>query len=397
MRRLGLIAGVVAMAAFAACGDDGNTDVLIEPVLDGKSDVTSRVDIKGNMRFGDALAGSFTEDLEFHAYTFAAADGASVVAEITQLGSSRGLDTTLFLYGPNNGSGYGSSALVRDDNDGWGALSKLSAERLEAGSYLLVVGTKDTAGRGDYRIELTCASGECAPKVVVDLATCPADLEYYFEECIADDVFDSQSSPQDAWEYCRDNIDVVDLYETFCNGSADDADFCSVGETVFANEILGVCADQFDAIHVPPTTDLDVIQWPISDEMDDLLLAAYDGCSDYCTVEGFAVKYDTAKFDPTIDEVVNTIIGQLDAPVPYGNDGGERPRADFESELSVLEIRDEMLAEMKTWFSSDTFIVGSASGSAQPWAGVDLYATAWVVVYPDSGIVFVMESSYATE
>jgi subtilisin-like proprotein convertase family protein len=201
---------LLVVSACAPAGDD-----LIEPELTpGKADVGDRVVLRGPLALGGEVSGAFAEDLQFDAYTIDVRPGARVDLDVTQRGSSRNLDTTLFVYGPATSAGYGTSALATDDNAGWGRLSRLRDLRLaDGGRYLVVVGTRDARGRGNYRLTAACASGACAP--VAD-DSCPSAIANDIRACVAALQVDHDGSldPTEAVRLCIETeLGIADVPE----------------------------------------------------------------------------------------------------------------------------------------------------------------------------------------
>lgn len=152
------------LAFLAACGD-GETDKPDAPepgLIGGKADGSS-VTLRGEIGFGDdgALQNAIPSPLQFDAYELAMAAGGVVTLEISQRGTSRGFDSLLYLYGPRDESGgYSSGIIARDDDAGWGLLSRIrDFEVAESGTYMLVVGSFE--GEGRYRIYAECENGAC--------------------------------------------------------------------------------------------------------------------------------------------------------------------------------------------------------------------------------------------
>jgi hypothetical protein len=159
---------VLALLALTACegiDDSSKDDVLLPVVGADKADAAQRVQMKGALQFDQAVNGTIAHDLEFHGYTLDALPGAVVDLEVTQRGSSRTLDTTLFVFGPRGDAGFPDDALAIDDDSGWGKLSRLRHLSLsKGGQYLVVIGTANGRGRGHYGFTATCASGACQPE-----------------------------------------------------------------------------------------------------------------------------------------------------------------------------------------------------------------------------------------
>ena len=69
----------------------------VDPMLAaGKADAADRVVQQGALPLGpEARTGAFAEDLEFHGFELSMRNGARLALEVTQKGSSKGLDSTL--------------------------------------------------------------------------------------------------------------------------------------------------------------------------------------------------------------------------------------------------------------------------------------------------------------
>ena len=231
---------LVSSVAFG-CAAKG--DVALPPVGDGKADISDRVPVLGPLALGGEVRGVIDEDLEFHGYTLDVRPGARVKLDITQLGSSRGIDTTLFVYGPASPAGaYGGEAIAYDDDSGWGQLSRLSHLELdEGGRYLVVVGTFDGRGRGRYRLFASCESGECGP---VSTGQCHPVIADDIRACVVDIMADPESAPRggemEAIELCSDAEPVADAYDEVC-AAPSPPDFCDGTYEEFALEELPTC------------------------------------------------------------------------------------------------------------------------------------------------------------
>ena len=166
MRRYACLFAVLSIACAA---DD--SDAVVPELGSGKADALDHVVDRGALALATAADGVFVEDLEFHGYRLAVRPGARVRVEVTQAGTAKKLDTTLFVYGPLTDAGFGTTAIAFDDDSGWGKQSRITGLELAAGGeYLVVVGTHDARGRGKYRVQATCENGDCSPLP-------PADVE----------------------------------------------------------------------------------------------------------------------------------------------------------------------------------------------------------------------------
>ena len=126
----------------------------------------------GTLTFGGEVFGEFTQDEQLDGYVFAVAPGAHVTVDNSNLGTSRNLDSTLFLYGPADDDGFfGAAPIASDDDSGWGAHARIKDVVLPTGGqYLAVLGTYAGVGRGKYRLALECEQESCA-------ATCENECE----------------------------------------------------------------------------------------------------------------------------------------------------------------------------------------------------------------------------
>ena len=222
---------------------------LVDPPLgDGKADIADRVDLRGELGFGEAgaAAATFSEDLEFHGYTLTTRPGAVLTLDVTQKGTSRNLDTTLFVYGPKQaGGGYGTKAIAFDDDAGWGLHSRLSSLSLaDGGTYLVVPGTHDGRGRGNYRLLATCESGDCGP--VVPAGACHPDIAAAIEACVQDwmaapDFDPTATRAIDLIEQCADAEVVAPAHDQLCARPDAPPDVCALDSEAFATAYLPVC------------------------------------------------------------------------------------------------------------------------------------------------------------
>lgn len=163
---------VLGLAA-TACSEgpelpaDEELEVLRPEITNGRADSLLGVNYRGELEYGVPRDGTLERDLQFDSYEFEAGDDAVVTLEITQEGSTQRLDSTLFVFGPQDSNGaYPSDVLTYDNDSGFARLSKLDSLVLPgAGTYLAVVGSPAGLDRGDYRLVLTCESGSCDQSV----------------------------------------------------------------------------------------------------------------------------------------------------------------------------------------------------------------------------------------
>ncbi len=245
MRRSILALAAISLTACAAGDDD---DAVVPELGAGKGDAIDHVEDRGALAFGAAATGSFTEDLQFDGYRLAVRDGARVRVEITQLGTAKKLDTTLFVYGPRVGESFGTTALAFDDDSGWGRQSRLTGLELDGGEYLVVVGTHDARGRGAYRLVSTCENGECDPLPPAD--ECNDTVANNILFCMNGQVADSEADPEtpdlthaEALAICTDGEALGPIFDNLCVSPPEPMDFCAAGFEAFATQMGPACAE----------------------------------------------------------------------------------------------------------------------------------------------------------
>ncbi|MFZ4735983.1 MAG: proprotein convertase P-domain-containing protein [Bradymonadia bacterium] len=235
LRRVFLLPAAFAVIACGEADEAAPKPDAVEPSVTGdlRADVADRVSLRGSLALGGAATGTFDEDLQFDAWTLAVRPGAVVTLDVTRTGSSRSLDATLWVYGPKQRGQYGTRALLRDDDSGWGRLPRLTKSVLQAGGeYLVVVGTQDGQGRGAYRLVPTCVSGDCAPPALSLPARCPEAIGKAVRRCVGGQVTDPEHTPltrltpEDALTACVDAEPFAVGYDAHC-AEGGGQDYCS--------------------------------------------------------------------------------------------------------------------------------------------------------------------------
>lgn len=245
----------IALLGTIGCTSEEKNGLLVEPPLaDGKADVGDHVVDSGPLGFGEdnAVTGDISQDLEYHGYRLVARAGAVVTLDVTQRGSSRTLDSAIFLYGPRReAGGFGTSAIAFDDDAGWGLLSRIRSFTLETeGEYLVVLGTANARGRGRYRLEARCESGDCSippPPPVGGL--CPTAFADRIETCVTDWM---ESEPE--WFYtttrrnlieqCADIEIIAPTFDALCAEPNAPAELCANTLEQLSLGILPGCAHE---------------------------------------------------------------------------------------------------------------------------------------------------------
>ncbi len=165
--------------ALVGCGESQDepeatkTGEAIEPnLVGGKADSGASIFTMGELGLGEdgAQRNEFTRDGAFHAYELTVAAGAQVTLEVSQKGTTRSIDPTMYVFGPQDDDGRFGAFIGFDDDDGWGLYPRLRDLTLEeGGTYLVIIGTFNGRDRGNYRVEGVCENGACtAPEPVED-------------------------------------------------------------------------------------------------------------------------------------------------------------------------------------------------------------------------------------
>lgn len=247
------LATLGALALVSACGESADEAAgapIPEPFVadEAKADVADRVVMRGELAFGTPVTGVFAEDLQFDAWRLSARGGAKVSLEVTQAGTSRSLDSVLFVYGPKGASGYGTQSIARDDDSGWGPHPRLRDLTVPTtGEYLVVVGTRDGQGRGKFRLAPTCPAGDCAAPVVALPTACPAMLATGLRDCAAQQTSDTsvpvdmRPRPEEALEACLDAEAFAEPWDATCAASPLDA--CALPYEDAWRGVSGLCRE----------------------------------------------------------------------------------------------------------------------------------------------------------
>jgi endonuclease I len=188
---------LLVLGVLQSCSDPSVKGALDEPYIADPSkadDFGDSVLPIGRLPFSGEVFGEFTEDGQLDGYFFTAEAGAVITVDNSNLGTSRNLDSTLFLYGPMNEDGhFGSEPLVSDDDSGWGTHARIRDFVVpERGDYLVVISTYLEIDRGRYRLGLICEGPSC---VVPCDTSCNQDDPCSGQICDSDHGCISQELP----------------------------------------------------------------------------------------------------------------------------------------------------------------------------------------------------------
>ncbi|MEM7608015.1 MAG: hypothetical protein AAF411_21895 [Myxococcota bacterium] len=228
--------------ALVGCASDTSDLPELPGFTGGKADVSDQINLRGAIAFGGSVEGVFEDDLQYDGYAFQAVAGAVISVETTQRGSARDLDDVILIYGPDDPVlGYEDATRIGgDDDSGWGRHARVEGLVLEeAGNYLVIVGTKNGQGRGQYRVELGCDSGACAPAAPTT-DVCPGLIMGRIELCYESERFDDGESAAVAFESCTDEFRLIEDFEDDCS-DASPPEFCALDAATFESEVVATC------------------------------------------------------------------------------------------------------------------------------------------------------------
>ncbi len=255
---------VPALLALGSCGHEqegtgeppagqGARPVLYAPPAPSSGNILDGTAYMGPVELGSSVQTRFTAQPQHLSFRFQVRAGAQVKLEVTHLGSNRNLDTGLLVYGPGGADGsYGTAALAHDDDGGYGRLSRVaSLELAQEGDYLAVVTTRSGAGR-QFRLQLDCLNGACAPVVDPALyATCDSGVASHIGACIAGTVKEYGASLPEAYSTCTGLDDAHAYFMEVCNGGGTAPAWCRGGEVQYAQRMWPVCEQAHRAALLP--------------------------------------------------------------------------------------------------------------------------------------------------
>jgi len=146
--------------------DDGAADIQGEE----KADTGPGIEVSARIKPGTVDA-ELSVAVPRRGYVFYAAEGTKVSLEVTQGGTSQGLDTVVKLYGPRLADGTYPKTLASDEDAGYGKLSKIrDVEVTIPGFYLAEMSFSPNATPADgkkARLKLAC-TGTCDSPLAID-------------------------------------------------------------------------------------------------------------------------------------------------------------------------------------------------------------------------------------
>jgi 5'-nucleotidase (lipoprotein e(P4) family) len=154
-----LLGSLLIACAEEGLDGEGAADIQGEEKADG----TVGIEVTARIKAGTVDAELSTK-VPRRGFVFYAAENTKVSLEVTQSGSSSGLDTVLKVYGPRLADGSYPKTLASDEDTGYGKLSKIKDLTLTIPGFYLVetsFGAAATAADGKKaRLKLSC-TGTC--------------------------------------------------------------------------------------------------------------------------------------------------------------------------------------------------------------------------------------------
>lgn len=377
---------LMLLGLFAAgCATQDEPKTVVEPDF-GKTDSLRSVQNKATITFDQAVEGIFDEDAAFHGYQFTSLPTGRITAEVTQRGSSRGLDTTMFLFGARSTNNW--ERLAFDDDAGWGDLSKIDEiDVQEYGAYMVVIGTANGLGRGNYRLQVTCTNGACLDTSPVDLGDCEGDIYDLVDTCVSEHLSDADFDWDDpaeeiSIEFCaHDGIhEYVDY--TCPIGRATNPDYCRA-TTEQLTAVGPVCERKLKAdYNVVDTLNLGrlLLSGALYDLAEELEYGGDDGS--WRSLEGYSVPPGATA--TTVAASVRQEFGRVSAL----SIGTAEPRDDYRQRNYLpTDVIDVIEGE-----HGDDYIGVNVSGSYYVAAGAEEWVDIEVLYYPNLNVAFAIIS-----
>ncbi|WPB77112.1 hypothetical protein KYC5002_50060 [Archangium violaceum] len=213
---------VLPVAMLAACGGDvagteqavelgeNSQGVLFAPSAPASGNILDATTNLGPVTLGGAVQTYFTTNPQYYSFKVQVPANSLVGLEVTHLGSSMYLDTSLFVYGPKNAAGsYGTTVLAQDDDAGYGQLSKLASVPLvQGGEYLVVVSSSNGSGK-QFRLQTSCAGGACTS---LTLPPAPAGYQLTLsEQSITSQLQSTLATGEAVYEYTSGSLRRFDF------------------------------------------------------------------------------------------------------------------------------------------------------------------------------------------
>ncbi|UJR80464.1 Kazal-type serine protease inhibitor domain-containing protein [Sandaracinus amylolyticus] len=201
---------ILAVGCVAAEPKSAPEEIEIVDRDEAADSVSRRLELRGVIDHGQALDASFSQR-GYAGWLFTAAGGARIVLDAS---GHDGLDTVLYVYGPQRNQTWSRMRAIAVNDDARGTLDSHVELRAPAdGTYLVVV--REYFDRaGSFTLSLGCTGSECRP--VCRLGECPSGSACEQRFCIRAPC-PSFCAPIDPTVACETDVDCVAVPTTCCS------------------------------------------------------------------------------------------------------------------------------------------------------------------------------------
>ncbi|MBW2462580.1 MAG: hypothetical protein JRH11_13105 [Deltaproteobacteria bacterium] len=393
--------GMMIALALGGCAAETKGPGMPGPDVAGKADFSDRVSTEGELVLVETLdglvaeeGGEFTEDFEYQGFRLRTRGGSKLRIEVTQRGTSRGLDTVLYVYGPHGSGGY-PSRLATDDDAGWGRLSRIDdLEVPETGDYLVVVGTHDGIGRGAYNIAATCLSGDCLDVEVP--ATCPGSVEGSIHECVDEWIAEGDylDTRREGFTACTEVADDIH-FETVCGGSSDVEGWCLAGFDAYRDVILPACITALDPVFPEDTDPLRFrYRGGLGADIEAHLEATESDCCGASAVTAEVIAPASGEA-VTLAWVVDSVRQAEDMPSLWQTNA-ETDVATFNSHAGSYNLAPEFVELLEANAGSTSFRIGHLDANWYPAAAAEAWEDLYIFHFDNDVVTTVRFSAGET-
>ncbi len=397
---------LMACLAFTACSQEETATVPVDADLErpvfGKADDLRGVQKVKNLGPDEAVEHAFTERFQFFGFPLRASNGSVLDIEVTQRGSSRGLDTTMFLYGQVDGDW---KELIFDDNDGWGALSKITnfEVRDNFSELMVVIGTPDAQGLGNFRLAVDCIGGSCDVANLDEgiLDTCQPSAQQAYEDCVYEELSEYAPGDNPDIAYIVDYCSTKDSQEWVWNNICDNRfnspeDYCVFGFEPFYENMTPSCTEAVkESFGVGPVLPLSFETMP---EQTQDALDNYECDFSACSLAMELLSYDTEE-PPSMDALMGSARQRHYAPYAFGSGRKISVETLFDTYLDdvTLEIFAEALLPALDLTRDDITEVGQLGAEIPVAAGASDYVDILVIHFEAKQLVVTITSTVGEE
>lgn len=416
----------------AACGTPVEDEAVQPSINGGKADGLG-VSVIDGLDFGEDVQGRFESDLQFDAYEFLVGERSKVTLDVTRKGSSSKVDTTMFIFGPKQNGEYPDNAIVFDDDDGFGKLSRVDDFRLfREGVYMVVIGTKDGRGRGHYNLSLECNSDSCKPKTP-GVEVCDPMVQDVVADCMDfvfnESEFELGEPPSNAdlindclikpptnsiaedWYLFEGDVAGICEESDHCDSdlAADpstvlfawacetfDRDWCDQGQPSFEEKMIPACVE---SLTIPELPELDLTEIPIAGaDMRAIESVIGDLCGELCFLNIQAFSYGVDEL-PNLKAVTLLMAFEHGATFGAGTVFSETTQPNLVGLAVDLQIEEEFIIAVENvgFDLTKDHPVGVAGWTGMPFPSVDVSDEMWVLVDEENKQLLAVEFSSASE